>query len=417
MLIEPTIKQVNNRKFIDGVMIDEFIKNNEVPAIIFNGSRVKQLSLYLLETIKKSYSNSEIHYAVKACYTPSIIKILKENDMKFEIMSEFEYRLLKRIGIKGKDLIFNGPGKTNKMLELAITEGVELINVDSEAELEQIVKIAQRYNKIVKIGLRIQPEVPQESFLKRGEKLGIDQKNGQAERIVAKAINSKYVDLCGIHFHSFINQNHGNNIVSAFIEVIKFLNEMNNKYKFKPSYIDIGGGLATIDNWKEKEFEKFALEVGNIMKQFDWNPKLIIEPGRFLVSDCAIVIAKIIRKKVNGNSKWIIVNANSNILIPLATADFRVESVKYEKTKLIKYNVGDCLCSASGTIQRDVLLPENLSEGDYLIIKNAGAYTINLSEPFAEPIMPIYLTDNENYELVHKGVNIEEMIEYFFKKG
>ena len=127
MLIEPTIKQVNNRKFIDGVMIDEFIKNNEVPAIIFNGSRVKQLSLYLLETIKKSYSNSEIHYAVKACYTPSIIKILKENDMKFEIMSEFEYRLLKRIGIKGKDLIFNGPGKTNKMLELAITEGVEFL--------------------------------------------------------------------------------------------------------------------------------------------------------------------------------------------------------------------------------------------------------------------------------------------------
>ena len=53
MLIEPTVKQVNNRKFIDGVMIDEFIKNNEVPAIIFNGSRVKQLSLYLSETIKK----------------------------------------------------------------------------------------------------------------------------------------------------------------------------------------------------------------------------------------------------------------------------------------------------------------------------------------------------------------------------
>lgn len=63
MLIEPTIKQVNNWKFIDGVMIDEFIKNNEVPAIIFNG-----------------------------------------------------------------------PGKTNKMLELAIIEGVELINVDSESE-------------------------------------------------------------------------------------------------------------------------------------------------------------------------------------------------------------------------------------------------------------------------------------------
>ena len=151
------------------------------------------------------------------------------------------------------------------------------------------------------------------------------------------------------------------------------------------------------------------------MRKMNWNPKLILEPGRFLVSDCAIVIAKIIRKKMNGDKRWIIVNGNTNMLIPLASADFKVESLKCYNDNLVEYNVGDCLCSASGTIQRDVMLSDEVGTGDYIIIRNAGSYTINLSEPFAEPIMPIFITNSGKLEKIHNGVDIDKMLAYFLK--
>lgn len=413
MNIEPITKFKKNRKYISEVSINDFISIYDKPAIIFNAKRISDLSLYFINLLKGSYINSEVHYAVKACYTPEVIKIMKNNGIKFEIMSEFEYKLLKKLNIKSQDIIFNGPGKTYELLEETINDDIEIINVDSESELIDIIDIAKKNNKIVKVGIRIQPDVPNDSFLIRGEKLGMDQKNGQAEDLIKKYINNKWITLCGIQFHSFINQKTGSNIINALSEVINFIQNMNAKYNFKPIYIDIGGGLGTIENWNAKEFEDYIIELGIQLKKIEWNPKLIVEPGRFLISDCAIAVAKIIRKKINGDSKWLIVNANSNMLIPLATADFKVESLECKYDKLSNYNVGDCLCSASGTIQRNVNLPDNLKEKDYIIIKNVGAYTINLSEPFAEPILPIYIAEGENIKLIHPGVTTNDMINYF----
>ena len=95
-----------------------------------------------------------------------------------------------------------------------------------------------------------------------------------------------------------INQKNGKNIINTLLEVINFIQKMNLKYGFKPSYFDIGGGLATIENWNINEFEDYISQLGKQLKKIEWNPKLIIEPGRFLISDCAIAIAKIIRKKL-----------------------------------------------------------------------------------------------------------------------
>ena len=413
--IEPMIKIINRQKYIDEISIKEIIKKYNSPIMIFNEKRLKSLSTYLKTTFSKYYPNTDIHYAIKACYTPKVLEIFLENDIKLEVMSEFEYKLAKRIGANVKELILNGPGKTSELLELAIKDGVRTINVDSEEELEEIYNIAKKYNKVVRIGLRIQPDVPKESFLKRGEKLGVDEKTGQAEKIIKKVIGSTYLKLEGIQFHSFINQKSETNIVNALKYVIKFVLEMKQKYNFKPAYIDIGGGLATIGNWDNGGIEKLAYEVSKVINTLDWNPKLILEPGRFLVSDCAIVIAKIIRKKMNGEARWIIVNANTNMLIPLASADFRVENLKCDNKNLVEYNVGDCLCSASGTIERNVLMSNNLKTGDYIIIKNVGSYTVNLSEPFAEPIMPILLISGKKMDKIHSGVDIETMLDYFLK--
>lgn len=415
MNVEPILIEKNGSKYIDNINLESIKEKEHGPIIIFNKKRLITLSEFIDKSFKKYYKNTEIHYAIKACYTPEVLKTFLENELRLEVMSEFEYKLAKKVGAKTQELIVNGPGKTDGLLEMVIKENVESINVDSEEELEKIIEISKKYSKKVKIGLRIQPDVPKDSFLKRGEKLGVDEKTGQAEKIIKKAINEPNIELIGIQFHSFINQSSDTNIVNALKYVIKFVLNMKESYGFKPEYIDIGGGLATLDNWEKNGIDIFAKNVSLEMKKMNWNPKLILEPGRFLVSDCAIVIAKIIRKKMNGDKRWIIVNGNTNMLIPLASADFKVESLKCYNDNLVEYNVGDCLCSASGTIQRDVMLSDEVGTGDYIIIKNAGSYTINLSEPFAEPIMPIFITNSGKLEKIHNGVDIDKMLAYFLK--
>jgi diaminopimelate decarboxylase len=65
----------------------------------------------------------------------------------------------KKLGVPSSKIIFNGPGKCDKEIEMIIDEGIALVNADSIEELERINQIAKAKGKMVDVGIRVKPDV------------------------------------------------------------------------------------------------------------------------------------------------------------------------------------------------------------------------------------------------------------------
>src|SRR5438045_4687721 len=103
--------------------------------------------------------NHLICYAVKANSNGAILKLLAEAGAAFDIVSGGElFRVLKAGGTADK-CTFAGVGKSREEIEYALDEGVFSFNVESEAELEWIDRIARDKGVRAPIALRVNPDV------------------------------------------------------------------------------------------------------------------------------------------------------------------------------------------------------------------------------------------------------------------
>src|SRR5436853_7884194 len=126
------------------------------------------LYVYSAETILDHYRRLDaalpeldhlICYAVKANSTRAILKLLAQAGAGFDIVSGGELFRVLAAGADPKKCTFAGVGKSAGEIEYALEQGVHSFNVESEAELEQINKIAGAKKKRAPIALRVNPDV------------------------------------------------------------------------------------------------------------------------------------------------------------------------------------------------------------------------------------------------------------------
>ena len=108
-----------------------------------------------LEEAKVPYILS---YAMKANANPSILRIMRDNEVSLTLVSGNELLFALEVGFDPKTLVFNGSGKTDGEVELAITHDV-LLNVDSAFNMKQTIRICEKLSKQGRILLRINPGV------------------------------------------------------------------------------------------------------------------------------------------------------------------------------------------------------------------------------------------------------------------
>src|SRR4051794_15933536 len=100
-----------------------------------------------------------ICYAVKANSNGAVLKLLAEAGAGFDIVSGGElFRVLKAGGAASK-CTFAGVGKSRGEIEYALDQGVFSFNVESEAELEWIDRIAGEKRTRAPIAVRVNPDV------------------------------------------------------------------------------------------------------------------------------------------------------------------------------------------------------------------------------------------------------------------
>ncbi len=328
-----------------------------------------------------------ICYSVKANSNLAILKALVDKGAGLDIVSGGELFRAIEAGCPPEKIVYASVGKTDREIEEAIRGRILFFNVESLPELENINRIARSLNKIANVAIRINPDVEPKThkFITTGKitnKFGIDFNN--AYKIFL--IRNKFANLniCGLHIHIGSQITESAPYVAAITKMVKFIAKLK-KRGVDLEYLNIGGGLGIIyDKETPQTAENFAQNVLPLLKEAKL--KIILEPGRFIVGNAGILVAKVLYIKSTPKKKFVIVDAGMNDLIRPALYDAYHQILPLRMTdrgqrKTERLDVVGPICESADFFAKDRRLP-SVKEGDYLAIMGAGAYGFSMSSNY-----------------------------------
>ncbi len=403
------INYQNNKLFIEGVSIEEITRSHVTPFYVYSQNKIEDTFKKLKSTL-----NAEIFYAVKANSNQAIIKLMATLGAGADVVSMGELERAIVAGVNPKKIIFEGIGKTNKDISFAISKNIRLINVESIDELQRINSTAFEQNKIVDIGIRLNPNIDGQtidkiSTGKKTDKFGIDTE--KLADIFQVLETTKNVNLIGISCHV------GSQLfnINVFSEIFKKMKKNAQLFIDKGHYIkhvDLGGGLGVTYQQNEKvlKLELVKSEMDKCFENVAY--QLSFEPGRYLVANAGILVTSIITIKNNGGINFLITDAGMHSLIrpALYQAHHDIEAVDKSNSKLIDYTVAGPICESSDIFDKDISLPKQ-KVGNLLIIKDTGAYGKVMASNYNSRGLPAeILVRNNAFSQIHKPLNSQELI-------
>lgn len=400
-----------NEFFIEKLSWKQLIEKYGTPLVVFSKKKITHNINNFRSAFLSFFPEMEIFYPLKANYCPRLLKIFLEAGLNVEVMSEMEYAIARKTGFPANQIIWNGPGKSTEELKLMIRDGIKMINVDSNSELNDIEILAKKAKKVTSVSLRIIPDKLRWSHpnIKNNNRFGFV--SDDVISICNQVKKMPFLKFQGIHLHMHINQTDIACYRESIKDIMPVLKTIEN-HGFPISILNLGGGFPTNSVLTSKNIllKDFAKEIAKNILTLHNRPKLYFEPGRNLIGDAAVALTKIIRRKLKKHNNWLITDIASNVLIPLDTAMYQVYPVKLSRTKMSRFHIGDHLCSFFGNIQENVKLPSTINENDYLIIKNIGAYTLSMAEHYGTLIPSSILVDGQRITRIYDSLSIPEFL-------
>jgi diaminopimelate decarboxylase len=417
----------NGHLFAEDVDVDAIAAEVGTPVYIYS----KATFVDHFTKIRKAYKelDTTICYSVKACGNLTILKLMAQIGSGFDIVSGGElYRVLQAGGDPSK-IVFAGVGKTDKEILEALDAGIAYFNIESEQELENLiclVKQKQRKIKNPRAALRVNPDIEYKThtFLttgKRETKFGVDIE--RAMKVFADYGDNGVVDLCAIHVHLGTGGKKIDPYVEAVQKVLPLIDQLR-KNGHTIEAIDLGGGYgADYETETVPSAADYAAGIIPLLK--DKNLKLILEPGKSIAANAAILLTRVLYTKQGGSKKFVIVDAGMNDLIRPSLYDAfhfiwpaKVEGkfIPAKRTKdmqLAGSEVVDIvgpICESADFFAKDRAIPP-VKRGDLISIFTAGAYGFTMSSNYNSRCRAAeVLVDGDKFSLIRKRETYDDLI-------
>ena len=417
----------NNTLYFDGCNTVELAKKYGTPLYVMSETSIVEKCTEIRETFLKRYERTRAAYASKAFLTLTMCKIIEREGLCMDVVSGGELFTAMKANFPAEKIEFNGNNKSVEELELAIDYNIGRIIVDGLDELSLIEEICKEKNKKVNILYRITPGVKSDSHDyivtgKKDSKFGIPLDDEVIFPAVEKAINSKYVNFMGFHFHVGSQLHNNESHLKALDTALKLIKDTINKYNFVTPELNIGGGFGIkyteqddnkpysyfLDPMMEK-IEKFSKDL-NITR-----PEIVIEPGRSIVGEAGITLYTVgTIKDIKGIRKYVSVDGGmtDNIRPALYQAQYvGIAANKAEEPKTDVVTISGKCCESGDILIRDAHVAE-LKRGDILAVLSTGAYNYAMASNYNKnPIPAVVLVKDGKSELIVKRQSYDQMIQ------
>ena len=375
------MKYINNNFFVEKVSSNKLAKKFDTPIYCYSFEKLKKN----INNFKSNFNklNPLICFSIKSNSNLNIIKEIKKLGLGADVVSKGELMQAIKAGINPSKIVFSGVGKTYSELKYAVDKKILLINSESKSEVLEIEKIAKNKKKIVDIGIRLNPDTDAKTLNKistgkKGDKFGVDEKT--FIELVNYIKKSKYINLrcLSVHIGSQIFEN------KPYERMLKVIDRLISKIKFKFDFIDLGGGIAISYNNDSKKFNYINYQKSIIKFLGKYNSKIIFEPGRSIIGNAGILISKIIYIKENQSKNFIILDAGMNDLMRPALYGAKHRIIPLIKSKKISkktYEFVGPICESTDKFL-SIKKFQKLKEKDLIIICDVGAYGYSLSSNY-----------------------------------
>jgi diaminopimelate decarboxylase len=357
------------------------------------------LYIYSQETLARRFQDLEaalqpldhrICYAVKANSNLAVLRVLARLGAGFDIVSEGELRRVIAAGGDPAQCIFAGVGKTEREIEFALRRGIYCLNVESEAELARINRVAARLGKIAPVAVRINPNVDAHTHAKittgtYENKFGIQFE--QVEEVYARAARLKHLRWRGVQTHIGSQLTEVEPFEMAVKKLLPLVFALKKRHGLE--FFSIGGGLGIIYNpalasgaasWWDSPAARGLLTPANYAARLkpllaSTGLRILLEPGRFIVGNAGLLVTRVEYVKHTGSKTFVIVDAAMNDLIRPAMYDAWHEIVPVSRRAgpCVSSDVVGPVCESADYFCKDRPLPK-AREGEYLALVSAGAY-------------------------------------------
>ena len=235
------------------------------------------------------------HYAVKANPDRRVVKALLQEGCSFEIASTAELDLLLALGANAPEVFYSNPMKSRQAISYAAAKGVEWFVVDSVDELRRV----RELKADARIYLRVAtPNIGSDWPLSGKFGAGAT----ETREIIATAAKLG-ADLAGVTFHVGSQCRNPENW-RVGIEKARSLFDAMTKAGLRPRMLDIGGGFPVRHVKPIPSIEIIGGVVNEALKAFPAEVRVVAEPGRYLVSDAAYFVCRVIGTTTRGGKRW-----------------------------------------------------------------------------------------------------------------
>jgi diaminopimelate decarboxylase len=392
------------------------------PLFVMDGERIRENYRRFREAFS-GWGEVVIAYACKANSNLAVCRLLQLEGAGAEVVSEGELRLALKAGFPPEKIFFNGNAKSEREIELAVERGVKL-NLDSLEEVEVVGEVCRRLGKKTEVGLRVNPgvEVPTHPYIATGgreSKFGMELETGEALEGFRLALKEG-LPVRGIHCHL------GSQLLelSPFEEgaerVMEFVASLKERLGLELEFVDLGGGLGVPERPGERgpSPQDLASRILPVLRR--WREKaglkpftLVLEPGRYLVSDAGLLLLRVeYVKPRKGRPTWVCADGGINLLIrPALLGTYyhmeMAERMGEEERETV--NVAGPLCQAGDVIGRERRLPRP-RRGDLLAVFNAGAYTFTMSSQYNHRPRPaMVMVEGGKVEVIRRRESCEDL--------
>lgn len=363
------MKYKNGQFQIGGVAVSKLKEDYGLPLFVYDTEKMT----HQFERLKKAYQgiDLQLNYACKALSNLNVLKHFHSLDAGLDCVSIQEVYLGLKAGVPAEKIHFTPSGVSFAEIKEAVDQGVG-VTLDSISLLEQF---GNEYGDSYPICIRFNPHVMGGGNLKISTG-HVDSKFGISVhqlRHVKRVVNAEHLKVIGVHMHT------GSDIldIQTFIESAKVLMDVAKDFQ-DLDYIDFGSGfkVAYRPDDVTTDVERLGKEMVSLFadfcKTYGRGLKMILEPGKFLVSEAGYLLVEVNVIKSTPATVFAGVNSGLNHLIRPMFYDayHHITNVSNPKGTPRIYSVVGYICETD-TFASDRKINE-IAEGDTLCFHNAG---------------------------------------------
>ena len=398
---------------IDGIPVASLIEEFGSPLFVFSEHGLREKTRRIREAFTSRYQDTRFAWSYKTNYIGAICQVFHSEGWMAEVVSDFEYEKARKLGVAGKDIIFNGPHKSRAILELAVRERA-LVQIDNWDELSLIEELARDLPQPLDVGIRVWLDAGIQPVW---SKFGFSVENGEAARAARRIVGNPKLRLHTLHSHigTYILDPGAYRVTAS--KLVALREQIHHELGCYVPCLNLGGGFPSRSllygmtgpaEAAVPPIEAYAEAITEVLNRLPpkSRPQLRFESGRHLVDEAGYLLASVvaikgIREPVavdsdltsrnfkeqllvgeDGRTSYVL-DAGINLLYTAAWYQMDILPARQVNAPPSPARLYGPLCMAIDVVRLSIDLPP-LKVGDVLALHPVGAYNVSQSMQFIE---------------------------------